>query len=296
MKLKLKIDNPAGFSLLELAVVLSIIGFLAMIASPVWLNKSDQMRYEKTVEQIAAVRTALLGNAPVYLNGIRQFSGYVHDMGGLPVLEDVLGTTGDTRDDQPSALWDQGGLPDWQYDHASRLYAGWHGPYVEAPSNGVLKDGWGNPLVFSVTDNDLTIESFGADGTDDTGTEVGYDEDVVLVVREEEYRTAVAGRVGDDTVAAGNIRVVLFATANGIVTSCKIDTGLPTDKYFRFDVRDESSEPVSEEPGSGRKYMAVPAGMCSIYAYGTGNQPARPAPEVLSLEPGGHWIGDIGLQ
>lgn len=282
--------------MLELAVVLTIIGFLAMIASPVWLNKSDQARYDQTVAQLQELRTAFLGNTPTYINGLRQFSGYVHDMGSLPALEDVLGTAGDTADDQPSALWDQGTLPDWKYDADSRIYAGWRGPYVELPTGDVLKDGWGNPLVFSVTDNDLTVESYGADRTDDTGVEAGYDEDVVLVIREEEYRTAVAGRAADDSVNGTDTRVVLNAVFNGEVITYTLDAGVPSDRYFRFDVRDESTEPETESSGSGRKYLAVPAGMCSIFACDVTNPPTDPAVTVLSLEPGGHWIGDIEVQ
>lgn len=296
MQIKQIIKNPAGFSLLELAVVLTIIGFLAMIASPIWLNKSDQMRYEQTVDQLEELRTALLGNTPTYINGLRQFSGYVYDMGGLPALEDVLGTSGDADDDQPSALWDQGTLPDWEYDADARIYAGWRGSYIESPADDVLKDGWGNPLVFSLADNDLTIESYGADGTDDTGSEAGYDEDIVLDVREEEYRSAVAGRVADDSVTSANARVILYAAADGVVTAYTLDAGLPADKYFRFDEQDESIEPETESSNSGRKYLAVPAGICSIYACDATNLPTDPAPTVLSLEPGGYWIGDISAQ
>lgn len=289
--------NQSGFSLLELAVVLAIIGFLAMIASPVWRDKSDQTRYEQTVSQLEELRTALLGNMPTYVNGVRQFSGYVYDMGGFPALEDVLETSGDATDDQPKALWDQDTLPDWAYDADARIYAGWRGPYIEPPADDVLKDGWGNPLVFTVSaDNDLTIESYGADGTDDTGTEAGYDEDIVLEIREAEYRAAVVGRVEDDSVSGANSRVTLYAAADGVVIPYTLDAGLPTDKYFRFDERDESIEPETESFGSGRKYLAVPIGVCSLYAWDATNPPADPTPTLLSLEPGGHWIGDIPLQ
>jgi type II secretory pathway pseudopilin PulG len=282
---------------LELSVVLAIMGFLAMIMSPVLSTDLDQERYEKTLRQMEEIRKALVGGPSSYLNGQPQFAGYAYDLGGLPSLVDVLGTPGDSDDDQPQALWQQGTLPDWQYDSAARIRAGWRGPYIEVPTGGVLRDGWGNPLVFTLSEGDLTVASCGADGTPDTGSEAGYDEDITFSIQEEEYLAPLAGRVvGFPAGKEGDIRVqIAVASAEG-VDWLVMDKGVPADGYFRFEPRDSATEPETESSGSGRKYAAVPAGIRSIYAYDTGAPPSSPAPLVLSLEASGNWIGEIAVQ
>lgn len=122
------------------------------------------------------VKEAIIGHPGLYCNGIRQFTGYVSDLGALPSLY-YVDENGDMKelpaDDnlseilkkcklppQPRELWtrdiDRDGkleIPDgllWKYHKDGGIWAGWRGPYIEPPPDGVLRDKWGNPLVFLV--------------------------------------------------------------------------------------------------------------------------------------------------
>ncbi|MBW2020520.1 MAG: type II secretion system protein GspG [Deltaproteobacteria bacterium] len=286
----------SGFTLLELVVVLTIIGFLVMIMTGVYSGEDDQKRFEQTREQMEEIRKALLGSDGTYASGQRRFAGYIADMGGLPALVDVLGTPGDTSDDQPEGLWDQGGLPDWEHKAASRTWMGWRGAYIEAPPGNVLKDGWGNPLVFSVANGDMTIKSYGADGAEDTGGETGFDEDITLIINNTEYLAPVAGRVtGFAPGNEANIRVLLYIASDGSEVALTMDVGVPSDGYFRFEPRDPA-EPDPEPAGSGRKYASIPTGIRSIYAFDVTSPPASPSPMVFTVESTGNWIGEIEIQ
>ena len=267
-----------------------------MIMTRTYTGEDDQARFEQTRAQMEEIKKALLGDSVVYTNNQRQFSGYIADIGGLPVLEDVSGTPGDTSDDQPKGLWNQGALPDWEHKPASRTWMGWRGPYLETPPDGVLKDGWGSPFVFSVSNGDLAIESYGADLCDDTGGETGFDTDMEMTIKQTERQGAVAGRATGFTAGDElNIRVRLYIARDGAEQAETMDAGVATDGYFRFEPR-APAEPDPEPAGSGRKYISVPAGIRSIYVFDTASPPANPNPLIFAVEPSGNWIGDIKIQ
>ncbi len=288
--------STKGFTLLELVIVIAIIGFLAMIMTRTYTGEDDQARFEQTRVQMEEIKKALPGDSGIYTNGQRQFSGYIADIGGLPVLEDVSGTPGDTSDDQPKGLWDQGVLPDWEHKPASRTWMGWRGPYLETPPDSVLKDGWGAPFVFSVSNGNLAIESYGADFCDDTGGETGFDTDLEMTIKQTEHQGAVAGRATGFTAGQeNNVRVRIYIAAAGAEQAETMDVGVATDGYFRFEARDPA-EPDPEPAGSGRKYISIPAGIRSIYAFDITSPPANPNPLIFAVEPSGNWIGDIKIQ
>jgi len=285
-----------GFTLLELVIALAIMGFLAMIMTGVYTGEDDQTRFEQTRTQMAEIKRALLGNRNDSINSKSRFGGYITDMGGLPALEDVSGTPGDTSDDQPKGLWNQGILPDWEYKPASRTWMGWRGPYLEMPPDGVLKDGWGGPIVFSIINGDIIMESYGADLCKDTGGETGFDTDLMLTIKQTGHQGAVAGRVtGFSAGQELNVRVRIYIPNAGAEQAETINTGVASDGYFRFEPRDPS-EPDPEPAGSGRKYISISAGIRSIYAFDTTGPPADPKPFVFTVEPAGNWIGDISIQ
>jgi hypothetical protein len=143
---------------------------------------------------------------------------------------------------------------------------GWRGPYLETPPRGdnILRDGWGNPFVFSVVDGNMTITSHGADGRPD-GT--GLSKDVSLVIRRTEYMAPVAGRVR----SAG--KVTIFFPIAGVESSRTI-TGLAAGAYFRF----ESTAPAPAD-------IDIPVGLRSI-ARGT-----LLYINIFTVEPTGNWLG-----
>lgn len=161
-----------GFSLIEVLVALTMLGVLATMVGLSLKQTDERQQYEQTIAVMTAVREAILGKPGLYCNGRRQFTGYVADMGGLPLLVDENGdevsdlVTQDGKNmvfAQPRGLWtrdmnsdgdtvDGVDIPDgslWKYYEEQRIWAGWRGPYLTPPADGVLRDGWGNALLFS---------------------------------------------------------------------------------------------------------------------------------------------------
>jgi prepilin-type N-terminal cleavage/methylation domain-containing protein len=214
--------DSSGFTLMEILVVLGIIGMATLIAAAVIPTGSrDEASYQATLEIMGRLRQALLGVPPAHLAGERRYMGYIADMGELP---DLLG---DGK--QPAGLWTdkvadvygaKSNLPAWHYTgdetdttNDARLWIGWHGPYIEA-SAGVLRDGWGNPLIFERFDisadsgaevanangRNLRIKSLGSDGVlQKSGDgDTGYRADIELVIRVKDYLGSVAGYAGSE--------------------------------------------------------------------------------------------------
>lgn len=166
--------DERAFSLIEVLVALFMMGVLAAVVTLPLRQEDERASYEKTVAAMEEIRTAVLGRPGLYCNGQRQFTGYVADMGGLPALVDEKGAQvsalaleqeGETNlcFAQPRALWtrdingdgdthDPADIPEdflWKYYEEERIWAGWRGPYLAPPPDGVLRDGWGHPFLFA---------------------------------------------------------------------------------------------------------------------------------------------------
>ncbi|MGD9161262.1 MAG: dockerin type I domain-containing protein [Desulfobacteraceae bacterium] len=193
-----------GFSLIEVLVALALVGCLAAITTYQAMKSDGTMEYDRTIAVMDDIRMAVMGRQDLYCNGQRQFSGYVADMGSLPALVDTEGDiVGDLVAEkeeeqvllfpQPRALWtrdingdgdtvyDPGDIPEiycWKYYENERIWAGWRGPYITPPEDGVLKDGWGNPLLFSdgeiITLKDETVVEYYCPRYNDQGECIGW--------------------------------------------------------------------------------------------------------------------------
>ena len=201
----INIDKYAGFTLLEILAVVTIMGLCAAVMATVFVDRTDQRRTELTLESMEEIKTAILGTTSARVRGDIRFAGYVPDMGALPEIYDVLGTPDDIADDQPKGLWRDNPDPehtegnflpylDYTFSNPVKNYIslGWRGPYLKPPAGGALKDGWGNPLIFKIDDKDFIMISLGADGKEGGA---GYDEDIKITVRENAYLARVAGYI-----------------------------------------------------------------------------------------------------
>jgi prepilin-type N-terminal cleavage/methylation domain-containing protein len=168
-----------GFTLVEVLVVLSLMALLVFFLGSKINNIGEDWRFEKTCHMMEEIKEAIVGKPGLYCNGIKQFTGYVSDMGDLPSLFDEKGNKiefidengNNVMDDntlndilqgklivQPRTLWtrDTNGdgendIPDdvlWKYHEDSNIWAGWRGPYIDPPPGGVFRDAWGNAFVF----------------------------------------------------------------------------------------------------------------------------------------------------
>jgi prepilin-type N-terminal cleavage/methylation domain-containing protein len=270
--------RPSGFTIIEILVVLAILGIMASLAAGVSSANRNQACYEGTVAVMEEIKNAILGTPRARITGAPRYSGYVTDMGELPEL---LGAYS-----QPVGLWtDRLGrfgkqnLPGWNYGQANRIWAGWNGPYIDAPT-GVLIDGWGHPVIFKdskthpaqVHAGNLMIKSLGANGIE-SSTDTGFDEDMEIVVRRNEYAGVVAGYAGRDVSA-----VIIYYPEKGHGRSA--EAVLDADGYFRF-----------EKGAGGRSDIPdIPFGIRSIGAAGvTGGERIY----VFSVEPTANWVGTL---
>lgn len=212
---------------MEILVVIAIMGMMTAVAAGVVKERKNEAAYLLTLEIITNIKEAIIGVYTPLVRGTA-ISGYVADMGSLPPFN---------RDGQPESLWKKTrGLPGSVYlpissssdggDEPPMLWAGWNGPYLEAPETGFLTDGWGAGLMFKVDKGELTITSYGADkkpgGSD-------YKEDISVVIQKTDYMAPVGGHV----VAGADVKnIKLYFPKDGKIDGQGID--LQPDKSGNF--------------------------------------------------------------
>ena len=158
--------SALGFSLLELLVVISLLGIVAMAATTLIIDSGEEKRKDATEKQWDAIRKAIVGDSTLSLNGSPNLSGYVADMGRLP--------------SNIKELISQGVQPNWAEINidpsgtavglSGTLHAGWRGPYLYTAGSAEFRDGWRNEDANAAED----AVNFGWNVilADDTGTQV----------------------------------------------------------------------------------------------------------------------------
>lgn len=207
--------SQAGFTLLELALVLAILGVLTMLAVREIGQVQDQQRFEASQRTLEAVRDAVWGAADDRApdgSGVR--AGFVADVGRLPERLDELWTNATGMLD--FALRPGDG------DAEVRVPGGWRGPYVRLPWNATnLLDGWGNACVCTNQAPDVWRVAPGPE----SGTNAG----LFVEFNENEVAAWVWGQVEVDTnlLASGacTVRIRVFGPDGG----CTEASGLAID-------------------------------------------------------------------
>ncbi|MBV8033810.1 MAG: type II secretion system major pseudopilin GspG [Pelomonas sp.] len=123
--------RAAGFTLLEMLVVLVIIGLLAGLVGPRLFSKVDQSKVTTTTTQVKMLRGAV--------ESLRL------DIGRYPTPEEGLSLLSKAPAD-------------------AALAARWRGPYLDGA---LPEDPWGHPYQYAVPGADgqpFALYSFGADG------------------------------------------------------------------------------------------------------------------------------------
>ena len=256
-------SGKGGFTLLELAIVLAILGVLTMLATREIGQVQDQQRFEASQRGLDTIREDVWGSpddrAPDG-SGVR--AGFVADVGRLPDRLDELwtNTTG------LGAFAVTKGVEDSEV----RVSGGWRGPYVRLSWNATnLLDGWGNAYTSRLETGVWKVGHLGADGAEG-GT--NYDQEVFIDFKENEAKAWVWGQVEVNTnLLAGSNATVRVRVFHPDGTSEEI-SGL-------------SSACISTNVISWTNSVPVPIGLRPVRAYLVGTD-RKSAIRYVSLRSG----------
>lgn len=138
LSIKPKRHKSAGFTMLELLVVIALLGVVAIAATTFIIDTGELKREEATRTRWDEIRYAIVGNTSRTLNNGPMLSGYVADMGRLPSNLNELLTRG------TQAGWASTELSTVQAGLIGTLSGGWRGPYLYSAGSAFFRDGWDN--------------------------------------------------------------------------------------------------------------------------------------------------------
>lgn len=140
-----RIEGAAGFTLVELVIIIVILGIVATVAVPRFVDMAESSRRTATLQEMQALRRAIVGNPDIVAGGQVIDRGFEGDVGSPPDrLQDLV-----ARPDSIPA-----------YDPLTRL--GWNGPYIDGTGTSYLNDSWDQAYAYDPAGR--TIVSTG--GTD----------------------------------------------------------------------------------------------------------------------------------
>jgi len=105
--------GQAGFTLIELVIIIVILGIVAAVAIPRFQDMATSSRTTASREEMRALKQAIVGNPDVVAGGELVDRGFEGDIGAVP---------------------------------QQRL--GWNGPYIDSAQGGYLRDAWDIAYVY----------------------------------------------------------------------------------------------------------------------------------------------------
>ncbi len=118
-------DKSAGFTLIEVVMVIVLLGIIAAVAIPRFGSVTDNAKVTATKEEMRRLKIAIIGDPQVTAAGKYVNKGYFGDVGALPgALTDLTS--------KPGAVA--------VYNNFTGL--GWNGPYLDSANGDYLTDAW----------------------------------------------------------------------------------------------------------------------------------------------------------
>lgn len=137
-------QSEAGFTLIELVIVIVTLGILAAVAIPKFADIADSSRVSATTQEMLTLKRAIVGNPAVVAGGKHTDRGFEGDVGFVPNrLEDLV-----SKPDSVAL-----------YNPLTRL--GWNGPYIDSAAGDYLSDAWNTNYVYMP--GSRLIRSLGSD-------------------------------------------------------------------------------------------------------------------------------------
>lgn len=178
-----------GFTLLEMLLVLFLMTLIASAGLMLTEGVEDQAKYDETKRRMELIRKAIVGDPTRTVNGAPEISGFVADMGRLPLCVAELLDLGDeitpatTPRTFESPCTNTVIIPEAHDDANSGLTFGWRGPYVpllpDSDGQRRLRDGYENDdgsvnfgWGFSNDTLEIKMQSPGLNGRFDGGTPI----------------------------------------------------------------------------------------------------------------------------
>jgi type II secretory pathway pseudopilin PulG len=135
------ISNGSGFTLIELAIIIVVLGVIATVGIPVMGNMLNSSKISATREELKTLKTAIVGKG-----GAGALRGYENDVGSLPPTLQGL-------------FIKPGGVSNWN----KFTRTGWNGPYIDGSGGEYLRDAWGADYIYDAVGR--TIMSVGGQDT-----------------------------------------------------------------------------------------------------------------------------------
>jgi type II secretory pathway pseudopilin PulG len=205
----------SGYTVIELVVILGIIAVLGGIITPLALNIISAKREQATREELKTIKQAIIGEAKKTADGEEFTFGFVGDVGNIPTTLDELKSPG--------------ALPDFSFDIAKNMGAGWNGPYMMEQFGGDFKeDPYGAEYIYSTagyTNTDLGVDVKAKITSVGPDRAAGTTDDLSIEILEPEVRADIIGLV-KNRVGLGIpfVDVTINYPSNGSLTMAATQT------------------------------------------------------------------------
>lgn len=144
--------NNRGFTLIEILMVVMLIGVVAVVAVPQYIDFTNNAKIAVTQEKLVTIKQAIIGDPRIVSEGRVVAAGFIAHMGSVPANLTVLVTQGAQAN----------------YDPFTKT--GWRGPYLDDSDANWDRDAWGTALSYDSVGR--TITSYGPDGVSGGGDDI----------------------------------------------------------------------------------------------------------------------------